>query len=51
MSLESISEKLTKKGLAVQLPIGLESGFIGSIDLITMKLTSLKELMEECCRV
>jgi elongation factor G len=37
MSLESISEKLTKKGLAVQLPIGLESGFIGSIDLITMK--------------
>jgi len=37
MSLESISEKLTKKGLAVQLPIGLESGFIGSVDLITMK--------------
>ena len=37
MSLGSISEKLTKKGLAIQLPIGLESGFIGSVDLVTMK--------------
>jgi elongation factor G len=37
MSLDSISEKLTKKGLAVQLPIGLENTFEGVIDLIEMK--------------
>lgn len=37
MSVGSISEKLTKKGLVVQLPIGLESGFEGCVDLINMK--------------
>jgi elongation factor G len=37
MSLNSISEKLTKKGLAVQLPIGLENDFKGVIDLVEMK--------------
>ncbi len=37
MSLNSISEKLTNKGLAVQLPIGLENGFKGVVDLVEMK--------------
>ena len=37
MSVESIAEKLTKKGVAVQIPIGLESGFEGCVDLIEMK--------------
>ena len=37
MSLESISEKLTKKGVAVQIPIGLENTFEGVVDLIEMK--------------
>jgi elongation factor G len=37
MSLDSISEKLTKKGVAVQIPIGLENTFEGVVDLIEMK--------------
>jgi len=37
MSVDSISEKLSKKGVVVQLPIGLENGFIGVVDLIEMK--------------
>ena len=37
MSLESISEKLTNKGVAVQIPIGLENTFEGVVDLIEMK--------------
>jgi len=37
MSVDSISEKLTKKGVAVQIPIGLEGGFYAVVDLIEMK--------------
>lgn len=37
MSVESVSEKLTKKGLVVQMPIGIEGGFDSVIDLIEMK--------------
>jgi len=37
MSVESIGEKLTKKGVAVQIPIGLENTFEGVVDLVEMK--------------
>jgi len=37
MSLQSIHERLSKNGVAVQLPIGYESSFSGIIDLITRK--------------
>lgn len=37
MSVDSVSEKLTKKGVAVQIPIGLEGGFYAVVDLIEMK--------------
>lgn len=37
MSVNSVAEKLTKKGVAVQIPIGIESGFEAVIDLIEMK--------------
>ncbi len=37
MSLESIQERLSKKALAIQLPIGAESTFSGLIDLIERK--------------
>lgn len=37
MSLNSISEKLTDKSIAVQIPIGFEGTFKGVVDLITMK--------------
>ncbi len=37
MSVKSVDEKLTKKGVAVQIPIGFENTFEGVVDLITMK--------------
>ena len=37
MSVKSIAEKLTDKGVVVQLPIGLENTFDSVIDLIEMK--------------
>ena len=37
MSVDSVAEKLTKKGIAVQIPIGIENGFEAVIDLIEMK--------------
>lgn len=37
MTLNSIKERLTDKGVAVQLPIGIEGDFYAVIDLITMK--------------
>ncbi|MEI7511405.1 MAG: elongation factor G [Candidatus Peregrinibacteria bacterium] len=37
MSLESIHERLSPDAIAVQLPIGEESGFKGVIDLVTRK--------------
>jgi len=37
MSLESIKERLGANAIAMQLPIGMESGFSGVIDLIEMK--------------
>ncbi|HLD50811.1 translation elongation factor G [candidate division WWE3 bacterium RIFOXYC1_FULL_40_10] len=37
MSVQSVSEKLTNKGVAVQLPIGLENTFEAVIDLIERK--------------
>ncbi len=36
-SLESIQQKLTKNAVPVQIPIGVEDGFEGTIDLITQK--------------
>jgi elongation factor G len=36
-SYDSILERLTKKALPIQLPIGMEGGFQGIIDLIEMK--------------
>jgi elongation factor G len=36
-ALESIRKDLTTKAVAVQLPIGQESGFAGVVDLMTMK--------------
>lgn len=37
MSVKSIDEKLTKKGVAVQIPIGFENTFEGVVDLVAMK--------------
>ncbi|MEK7523467.1 MAG: elongation factor G [Patescibacteria group bacterium] len=37
MTLASIHERLSKSGVAVQLPIGYESSFSGIVDLITQK--------------
>lgn len=37
MSVDSVAEKLTKKGVAVQIPIGIEGDFNAVIDLIEMK--------------
>ncbi|MEK7137338.1 MAG: elongation factor G [Patescibacteria group bacterium] len=37
MSLASIHERLSKQGVAIQLPIGSESTFSGIIDLVTQK--------------
>lgn len=37
MSVNSVAEKLTKKGVAVQIPIGIEGDFNAVIDLIEMK--------------
>ena len=37
MSVESIAEKLTDKGLPIQLPIGREGDFTGMIDLVKMR--------------
>ncbi len=37
MSLDSINKRLSKNGVAVQLPIGFESSFSGVIDLIRRK--------------
>jgi elongation factor G len=37
MSLKSISDRLTNKGVAVQLPIGIENDFVGVVDLIERK--------------
>ncbi|MBT3348923.1 elongation factor G [bacterium] len=38
-SYESITERLTKNAFPIQIPIGIEGGFRGIIDLITMKAT------------
>ncbi len=37
MSVDSVAEKLTNKGVAVQIPIGLENTFEGVVDLVDMK--------------
>ena len=37
MSLESIKDRLGANAVAMQLPIGMESGFSGVIDLMEMK--------------
>lgn len=37
MSVNSVAEKLTKKGVAVQIPIGIEGDFNAVIDLVEMK--------------
>jgi elongation factor G len=37
MSLDSIHDRLSKDGVAIQLPIGAESDFTGVIDLVEMK--------------
>lgn len=37
MSLKSIHDRLSKKAVAIQLPIGFESSFKGVVDLIEMK--------------
>ena len=37
MSVQSIADKLTNKGVAVQIPIGLENTFDAVVDLIDMK--------------
>jgi elongation factor G len=36
---QSIKERLTDNGVVMQLPIGIEDGFLGTIDLLTMKAT------------
>ena len=36
---QSIKERLTDNGVVMQLPIGVEDGFLGTIDLLTMKAT------------
>ena len=36
---QSIKERLTDNGVVMQLPIGAEDGFLGTIDLLTMKST------------
>jgi elongation factor G len=40
MSLESIKERLGANAVAMQLPIGMESGFSGVVDLMEMKAIS-----------
>ena len=48
MSVESIAEKLTDKGLPIQLPIGREGDFTGMIDLVKMRAYKFEgELGEE----
>ncbi|PIZ73645.1 elongation factor G [Candidatus Peregrinibacteria bacterium CG_4_10_14_0_2_um_filter_43_11] len=42
-SFQSILDRLTKKASPIQLPIGLESGFKGLVDLVTMKATLYKD--------
>jgi len=42
-SYDSIIERLTKKAFPIQLPIGIEGGFQGIIDLIEMKATIYKD--------
>lgn len=37
MSLDSIHKRLTKDAVAIQLPVGFESSFVGPIDLVKMK--------------
>ncbi|MBN2307267.1 elongation factor G [Candidatus Peregrinibacteria bacterium] len=44
-SFQSILKRLTKKASPLQLPIGIESGFKGLIDLIEMKATIYKDDM------
>jgi len=44
-SLDSIHDRLTKNAVALQIPIGAESGFKGIIDLIKMKAIAHKDEM------
>lgn len=43
MSLDSIHKRLSPDAIAIQLPIGAESEFVGIVDLITKKPTATKE--------
>ncbi|MDH3324991.1 MAG: elongation factor G, partial [Candidatus Peregrinibacteria bacterium] len=42
-SYQSIIDRLTKNAYPIQLPIGMEGGFQGIIDLVTMKATIYKD--------
>ncbi len=44
-SYDSIIERLTKQAFPIQIPIGIEQGFSGIIDLIEMKATLYKDEM------
>jgi elongation factor G len=44
-SFQSILDRLSEKAAAIQYPIGLESEFVGIIDLVTMKATIYKDEM------
>lgn len=45
MSLDSIKQRLSKNAVAVQLPIGAESGFSGLIDLVEKKAYKFEGVM------
>lgn len=46
-SFQSILDRLTKKASPIQLPIGIEGGFKGLVDLVEMKATIYKDDMGE----
>jgi elongation factor G len=47
MSIKSIEDRLSKKGLVIQLPIGAESAFEGVVDLVAMKAYKFSGKMGE----
>ncbi len=50
-SYESITDRLTKNAWPIQLPIGIEGGFKGIIDLVEMKATTYHDDMGKDIRV
>lgn len=47
MSVQSIADRLSNKGLVIQLPIGAESEFMGVVDLVEMKAYNFDGKMGE----